>query len=55
MALIDLYGSEKDFKPENVVLFGYSFTYTETEALKKNLLPLRDGIKNLRVNLDIRY
>ncbi len=55
VALIDLYGSEKDFKPENVVLFGYSFTYTETEALKKNLLPLRDGIKNLRVNLDIRY
>lgn len=55
VALIDKYNNEKDFKPENIVLFGYSFTYTETEALKKNLLPLRDGIKNLKVNLDIRY
>lgn len=55
VALINKYNNEKDFKPENIVLFGYSFTYTETESLKKNLLPLRDGIKNLRVNLDIRY
>ena len=55
VALIDKYNNEKDFKPENIVLFGYSFTYTETEALKKNLHPLRDGIKNLKVNLDIRY
>ena len=55
VALIDKYNNEKDFKPENIVLFGYSFTYTETEALKKNLSPLRDGIKNLKVNLDIRY
>ncbi len=55
VALIDKYNNEKDFKPENIVLFGYSFTYTETEALKKNLLPLREGIKNLKVNLDIRY
>lgn len=55
IALVDLYNSGKSFKPENVVIFGYSFTYTETEELKKNLLPLRDSIKNLKVNLDIRY
>lgn len=55
VALIERYSNDKYFKPENIVLFGYSFTYTETEALKKNLLPLRDGIKNLKVNLDIRY
>lgn len=55
VALIDRYNNDMQFKPENIVLFGYSFTYTETEALKKNLSPLRDGIKNLKVNLDIRY
>jgi len=55
VALIEKYNNDKSFKPENIVLFGYSFTYTETEALKKNLTPLRDGIKNLKVNLDIRY
>lgn len=55
VALIERYSNDKYFKPENIVLFGYSFTYTETEALRKNLLPLRDGIKNLKVNLDIRY
>lgn len=55
IALVDRYNSDKSFKPENVVIFGYSFSYIETEELKKNLLPLRDGIKNLKVNLDIRY
>lgn len=55
MALIDRYNSEKEFKPENVVLFGYSFNYSETETLKKNLVPLQYGIKNLKVNFDIRY
>ena len=55
IALIDLYNNDKEFKPENIVLFGYSFHFTEIEALKKNLLILRDGIKNLKVNIDIRY
>lgn len=55
VALIDRYNNDKDFKPENIVLFGYSFNYTETEAIKKNLKPLREGIKNLKVNLEIRY
>lgn len=55
IALVDLYNNDKAFKPENIVLFGYSFHFTEIEALKKNLLTLRDGIKNLKVNIDIRY
>lgn len=55
VALLDRYNQDKAFKPENVVLFGYSFTYSETEELKKNLRTLQDGIKNLKVNLDIRY
>jgi len=55
VALIEKYYNEKQFKPENIVLFGYSFNYSETEALKKNLLPLRESIKNLKVNIDIRY
>lgn len=55
VSLIEKYSNDKNFKPENIVLFGYSFSYTETEALKKNLMQLRDGIKNLKVNLDIRY
>ena len=55
IALVELYNNDKEFKPENIVLFGYSFHFTEIEALKKNLLTLRDGIKNLKVNIDIRY
>lgn len=55
IALVDLYNNDKEFKPENIVLFGYSFHFSEIEALKKNLLTLRDGIKNLKVNIDIRY
>lgn len=43
------------FNPENVVLFGYSFKWTEMEALKTNLARLKDTEKNLRINFDIRY
>lgn len=47
--------SEGSFNPENVVLFGYSFLWTEIEALKNNLARLRDSDKNLRINFDLRY
>ena len=47
--------SEGAFNPENVVLFGYSFLWTEIEALKNNLARLRDSEKNLRINFDLRY
>ena len=43
------------FNPENVVLFGYSFKWTEMESLKTNLARLKDTEKNLRINFDIRY
>lgn len=55
VALTDLYLGRADFNPENVVLFGYSFAFTETEMLRKNLMTLSDSVKNLKVNIDIRY
>ncbi len=55
VALIDKYGQEGAFNPQNVVLFGYSFTFTQTEMLKKNLATLKDSKKNLNINIDIRY
>lgn len=49
------YETDGTFNPENVVLFGYSFTWTEMEALKTNLKRLKDTEKNMRINFDIRY
>ena len=49
------YETDGGFNPENVVLFGYSFTWTETEQLQINLKRLKDTEKNLRINFDIRY
>jgi adenine-specific DNA-methyltransferase len=54
-AIVVKYETDGSFNPENVVLFGYSFTWTETEALKINLKRLKDTEKNLRINFDIRY
>lgn len=54
-AIIDRFETDGSFNPENVVLFGYSFTWTELEALKINLMRLKDTEKNLRINFDIRY
>lgn len=48
------YETDGIFNPENIVLFGYSFTWTEIETLKTNLKRLKD-IKNLHVNFDVRY
>ena len=53
IALVDKYGRESDFNPENVVLFGYSFTYTQVEMLRKNLAAVKKLENN--INLDIRY
>ncbi len=55
VALIDKYSSEPSFNPQNIVLFGYSFTFTQTEMLKKNLATLKDSQKNININFDIRY
>ncbi len=54
-AIVVKYEIDGSFNPENVVLFGYSFTWTEMEALKINLKRLKDTEKNLRINFDIRY
>lgn len=43
------------FNPENVVLFGYNFTWTEREALQTNLKRLKDTEKNLQIHFDVRY
>ena len=54
-AITDRYETDGTFNPENVVLFGYSFKWTELEALKVNLARLKDTEKNQRINFDIRY
>jgi adenine-specific DNA-methyltransferase len=54
-SLIDKYDTEGTFNPDNIVIFGYSFNWVTTEALKTNLKILKDSVKNLKVNLNIRY
>ncbi len=55
IALIDKYHSDPAFNPQNIVLFGYSLSFTQVEMLRKNLATLSDSAKNLNMNLDIRY
>lgn len=55
IALVDKYNQDPKFNPENIVVFGYSFNYSQTEMLRKNLAVLTDGEKNLKTNMDIRY
>lgn len=54
VALMDKYNGEA-FSPQNVVIFGYSFSFTHREELQKNLRTLRSGNKSLTVNIDVRY
>ena len=54
-ALVTKYETDKDFNPLNVVIFGYSFNWTEMETLKVNLRRLQATEKNLRLNFDVRY
>ena len=55
MAIVERFETDGTFNPENIVLFGYSFTWTERETLQINLKRLKDTEKNLRVNFDVRY
>jgi len=55
VALLDKYQQESAFNPENIVAFGYSFNFSQTEMLRKNLFVLKDSHKNLKANFDIRY
>lgn len=54
-AIAEKFETDGSFNPENVILFGYSFTWTEIESLKTNLSRLKDSEKNLRINFDMRY
>lgn len=54
-ALVDKYGDQTDWGPHYVVLFGYSFNFGTTDALKKNLPLLSEGEKQIKINIDIRY
>lgn len=50
------YDTEGAFSPDHVVLFGYSFAaWSVREMLEINLRQLKDGAKNLQVNIDTRY
>ena len=49
------YETNGNFNPENIVIFGYSFSWREIEQLKVNLKRLKDTEKNLNINFDIRY
>ena len=53
--LADKFEIDGAFNPENIVLFGYSFSWTTMEALRINLARLKDTEKNLRLNFDVRY
>ena len=55
IALMDKYNQEPDFNPQNIVVFGYSFSFVQMEMLRKNMHTLVDSAKNLKINLDIRY
>jgi len=54
-AIVEKIETEGSFNPENAVMFGYSFLWTETESLKVNLARLKDTEKNRHINIDIRY
>lgn len=53
--LLDKYQTEVDFNPQNIVIYGYSFGWTELQGLKDSLSTIQAGEKNLRINFDTRY
>lgn len=54
-ALFDKFETEGTFNPGNVVVLGYSFSWTQLEALKNNLLKIAANGTNKHVLLDKRY
>lgn len=53
-ALMDEYIGGK-FSPQNVVLFGYSFSASNRIMLSDNLRSLNSGNKSLNISIDVRY
>lgn len=54
-ALIEKYDGDGSFNPENIIVFGYSFSWTQMQTLKDNLQRLKVTDRNIAVNIDIRY
>ena len=54
-ALLVRYETDGRFNPENLVLFGYSFTFDERASLAINVRRLKDTGKSLAVHIDVRY
>jgi len=50
--LVDRYNKDHSFTADTVVIFGYSFNFGQTDAIKKNLGAITD---RSRINIDIRY
>lgn len=50
--LVDKYNKDHSFTADTVVIFGYSFYFSQIDAIKKNLSAITD---RSRINIDIRY
>lgn len=50
--LVNKYNKDHSFTADTVVIFGYSFNFGQTDAIKKNLGAISD---RSRINIDIRY
>ncbi len=50
--LVDKYNKDHSFTADTVVIFGYSFNFGQTDAIRKNLGAITD---RSRINIDIRY
>ena len=55
VALFENFDTLEGFNPSNLVVFGYSFTFTQLEAIRNNLRKVADSSTNKHVNLDKRY
>lgn len=53
--LLDKYQTAAAFNPQNIVIFGYSFDWSELQSLKDSLQTVHAGEKNLRINFETRY
>lgn len=53
--ILDKYQTEAEFNPQNVIIYGYSFGWSELQSLKDSLMSIQAGEKNLRINFETRY
>lgn len=50
--LVDKFNKDHSFTADTVVMFGYSFSFGQTDVISKNLHAIKD---RSRINIDIRY